>query len=245
MTAGRSAGSTLASTPKPSRPGIWTSSSTRSGFCSAMALTASKPSPHSPMISMSGLVLEPVAHPLARQGLVVHDQGPDFHPAPPTFFCNVAVLIRKETQGVTEYAEPIRPKNPDETFKNRKDAGAFADGRHVVEDKGRISGRDRRATAGQSGVRPAEYFFCVAAPGRLCASRPGLRRRVARVRRRADALAVAASPTATPAPDLFSDVGAADARRRSARRATSPAESSTRSCPSTIGRSSPRTRRGC
>ena len=38
-----------------------------------------------------GLVLESVAHPLARERLVVHDQGPDFHPAPPTIFCNVAV----------------------------------------------------------------------------------------------------------------------------------------------------------
>ena len=36
------------------------------------------------------LVLQPVAHPLAGQRLVVHDQSPDLHPCLPRFFCNVA-----------------------------------------------------------------------------------------------------------------------------------------------------------
>ena len=90
MTAGRSWGSTLARTPKPSRPGICTSRSTRCGFHSLIALTASKPSPHSPMISMSASSWSAVAHPFPRQRLIVDDQGPDFHPHLPALFCNVA-----------------------------------------------------------------------------------------------------------------------------------------------------------
>ena len=58
-------------------------------------------------------------------------------------------------------------------------------------------------TAGHTGVRPAEYFFCVAAltalalPGRGCAGES------APPETSSAGAAVATSPTATPAPDLF------------------------------------------
>jgi hypothetical protein len=58
-------------------------------------------------------------------------------------------------------------------------------------------------TAGHKSVRPAEYFFCVAAvvvlalPGRGCDGES------APPETSSTPVAVAASPTATPAPDLF------------------------------------------
>ncbi len=49
-----------------------------------------------------GFVLEPVAHPLARQRFIVDDQGPDFHPHLPRFSATSQTVIRKETKGVIE-----------------------------------------------------------------------------------------------------------------------------------------------
>ena len=72
-----------------------------------------------------------------------------------------------------------------------------------LRTKAAFRGTDGRATAGHSGIRPAEYFFCVAAlaalalPGRACEgeSPPP--------ETHSTPIAVAASPTETPAPDVF------------------------------------------
>jgi hypothetical protein len=112
-------------------------------------------------------------------------------------------LIRKETQGVTEYAEPGRPNIPDGTFKNRKGAALSHTGDMSLRTRAAFRGTGGEAPPGASGVRPAEYFFGVAAvvalmlPGKGCEGEP------VRPGAAATPVAASASPTATPAPDLF------------------------------------------
>ena len=119
------------------------------------------------------------------------------------FFATSQWLIRKETQGVTVYAELENTNIPDERFKNRKGAALSPTGDMSLRTKAAFRGTGRRAPPGGAGVRPAEYFFGVAAVVALMVPGRGCGTETPAAAAQATPVAVAASPTATPAPDLF------------------------------------------
>jgi hypothetical protein len=90
-------------------------------------------------------------------------------------------VIRKETQGVTDYAEPGRLKIPDETFRNRNGEADSHTDAMSLRMKAALSGTARSGVRGRTPIRPFElYFFGAFAalggpiPDGHCASAPDL-----------------------------------------------------------------------
>lgn len=112
-------------------------------------------------------------------------------------------MIRKETQGVTEYAGLREPKKPDETSGNRNAETQGHTGAMSLRTKDRIPGTSRIGLGAIRRVRPVELYFFAAFGALGCLLPEGSCGPEASPAPLAAATTPVPAPTPTEAPNLF------------------------------------------